>query len=190
MYQQRRKRNRKNWSRYTSEALSLQPQTYERQERSPFTYYLVGSTFGVLVTVAVLFFNFKLPSPFGEVLLWTIFAFAVAGAGLWLWNWNADRSAARLGVLMGRAGTTKERKDEDYYVQPLTQEELAGGIPINKYGKPVEPVADISPINMRGYIIQRTPGMDNLSDWELITNPGTGKGAIKYFGTIGEETDE
>lgn len=190
MYYQRRKRTKKNWHRYTAEALALSPQSYEPPERSPFAYYLIGSGCGVLVTVMLFVFNFKLPSPFGEVLLWTVFAFAVTGAGLWLWNWNADRAAIRRGELMrgrdSREGLA-ERKDEDYYVQPLTPEELESGIPVNKYGKPIEPVADILPINMRGYVIHRTPEMDNVSDWELITNPGTGKGAVKYIGTIGEE---
>jgi hypothetical protein len=192
MYSQRRKRNKRHWNSYTSEALALQPLGYEIEEKKPFYYYLAGPICGALIVLFALVFNFKLPSPFGEVVMWTGFAFAVAAAGLWLWNWNADQAAARRGGRLGErqdwAGRARERKDEDYYVQPLTPEELAGStIALSKYGKPLELVAEMQPLNMRGYLIQRTPEMDDISDWELFTNPAAGKKGIKYIGTIGEE---
>jgi hypothetical protein len=190
MYNRGRKHKR-NYNGYYTTAAFIQPQ-YLEKERTP-SSWLQSWTVGAAITIAALFFFnlVKLPSPLDVILPWLVCLFGGGISISWLWQWNADRAFARNTGTSSTTGKHKpERLDEDSYAPPVTPEELEGiTIQVNHYGKPVELVAPVQPIKLRGYNIQRTPGMDDLSTWELLTQnqPGFARSTVKYIGTIGED---
>ena len=189
------RRRNKRYNNYNSQSAFLGQLPYLEEEQTD-TGWLQNWVIGAVLTgAALLFFNLiKLPSPLDVILPWAVCLFGVVIACSWLFHWNADRAFARRTSLPGAGkpvAVTKitspaDRLDEDCYVPALTPEDLRGNtIPVNYNGKPIPTVAPFPPLNMRGYIIQRTPEMDDLSTWEMLTQPDFAR-STKYIGTIGE----
>ena len=183
------RRKNKRYNNYNSQSAFLGQLPYVEEEQTD-TGWLQSWAIGAGLTgAALIFFNLiKLPSPLDIILPWAVCLFGVVIACSWLFHWNADRAHARRTSLpvAGKPAGAKERLDEDYYASPLTPDELEGSmIPIKHNGKPIESVAPFTPLNMRGYSIQRTTEMDDLSTWDLLTQPDFAW-STKYIGTIGE----
>ncbi len=183
------RRRNKRYNAYNSQSAFLGQLPYVEEEQSGAGWLQSWAIGAGLTGAALIFFNLvKLPSPLDVILPWLVCLLGVFIVLSWLWQWNADRAHARRTSLpvAGKPTGLKERLDEDYYASPLTPAELEGSmIPVKHNGKPIESVAPFTPLNMRGYIIQRTAEMDDLSTWEMLTQPDFAR-ATKYIGTIGE----
>jgi len=185
------RRRNKRYNNYNSQSAFL-GQPYLEEEQTDTGWLQSWAIGAVLTGAALIFFNLiKLPSPLDVILPWLVCLLGVFIVLSWLWQWNADRAFARRTSLpvAGKGADlskTPERLNEDYFASPITPAELEGStIRVNHNGKPIESVAPFTPLNMRGYIIQRTPEMDDLSTWDLLTQPDFAW-STKYIGTIGE----